>query len=100
MGRSGLYADAYLIWQQRAPAQKTWTKLKTYCTNTFQEHKDVNKLMAENSGFGACLEVTAETNNKELAAAIETFFAITSTDKSHVDTLIETNTFLLKRVWK
>ena len=81
MGRSGLYADAYMIRQRRASAQKTWIKFKTYWTNTFQEHEDVNKLMAENSGFGACLEVTAETNNKELEAAMKTVFTIMSTDK-------------------
>ena len=36
MGRSGLYADAYLIWQRSTQAQKTWVALKTYWTDTFQ----------------------------------------------------------------
>ena len=38
MVQSGLYTDAYLIWQRRTQAQKTWVAFKMYWTDTFQEH--------------------------------------------------------------
>ena len=57
MVQSGLYADAYLIWKRSTQAQKTWMEFKMYWTDTFQEHKDINKLTAENSGFRANSEM-------------------------------------------
>ena len=39
MGRSELYADAYLIWQRSTQAQKTWVELKMYWMDTFKEHE-------------------------------------------------------------
>ena len=34
------------------PVKKTWVEFKTYWTDTFQEHEDINKLTAENAEFG------------------------------------------------
>ena len=71
MERSGLYADAYLVWQRRTQAQKTWAAFKTYWTDTFQEHKDINKLIAENAVFGENSEVELESHDKKIGCGDE-----------------------------
>ena len=76
MGRSVLYADAYLIWKRRTQAQKTWVAFKTYWTDTLQKHKDINKLTAENAVFGANSEMELETHDKKLDAEMENLVVI------------------------
>ena len=68
MGQSGLYVDAYLIWQRRTQAQKTWVVFKTYSTDMSQKHEYINKLIEENTGFGANSEMELETHEKKLDA--------------------------------
>ena len=76
MGQSGLYADAYLIWKRRTQAQKNWVAFKTYSTDTSQKHKDINKLIEENTVFGANSEMESETHDKKLDAEMENLVAI------------------------
>ena len=64
MGQSGLYADTYLVWKLRTQAQKTWVAFKTYWTDKFQEHEDINKLRAENAGFRENSAMESETHDK------------------------------------
>ena len=87
MGQSGLYADAYLIWQRRTQAQKTWVAFKMYWTDTFQEHKDINKLTADNAGFGENSAMESETHDKKLDAAMENLVAIISSEKYQFKTI-------------
>ena len=91
MGQSRLYADAYLFWQRRTQAQKTWVAFKTYWTDTFQEHEDINKLKAENAVFRANSAMEPESHDKTLDAAMENVVAIMSRDKSQAKTLLATN---------
>ena len=98
MGRSGLYADAYLVWQQRTQAQKTWVAFKTYWTDTFQEHEDINKLTAENAVFRANSAMEPESHDKTLDAAMENVVAIMSSEKPQVETLLATNAQLEKQL--
>ena len=96
MGRSGLYADAYLIWKRRTQAQNNWLAFKTYWTDKFQEHKDINKLTSENAGFGENSEMGSETHDKTLDAAMENLVAIMSSEKPQVQTIFATNALLAK----
>ena len=66
MGRSRIYADAYLIWKRSTQAKKTLVAFKMYWMDTFQEHEDVNKLTAENVGFGENSSMESETHDKKI----------------------------------
>ena len=89
MGQSGLYADAYLIWQRRTQAQNTCVALKTYWMDTFKEHEDINKL----NGI-------RNTWTKKLDAEMENIVAIISSDKNQVEMILATNTLLEKKLSK
>ena len=69
-----------------------------YWTDTLQEHEDINKLTAENAGFGANSAMELETHEKKLDAAMENLVAIMSSDKSQVETLLATNALLAKQL--
>ena len=47
-----------------------------YWMDTFQEHKDINKLTAENAVFGANSEMELETHDKKLDAEMENLVVI------------------------
>ena len=73
---------------------------KTYWTDTFQEHEDINKLTAENTGFGANSAMELETHDKKLDSAMENLVVIMSSDKSQVKTLLANNTLSAKQLTK
>ena len=100
MGQSRLYADAYLVWQRRTQAQKTWVAFKTYWKYMFQAKAGINKLTAENVVLGENSAVESESHYKKLDAEMVNLVAIMSSDKSQVKTLLTTNEQLAKRLSK
>ena len=100
MGQRGIYADTYLVWQRRTQAQKTWVAFKTYWTDTFQEHKDINNSTSENVRFRANSEMESGKHDKKLDAEMENLVEIMSSDKSQVETLFATNAQLAKTTFR
>ena len=80
------------------PGTKTWVAFKTYWEDTFQEHKDMYKLTAENAGFGANSAMELETHDKTLNVTMANLVAITSSNKPQVKTLLATNAQLAKQL--
>ena len=94
---SGIFIDACKRWEDMAPANKTWTNLKTHFSAEYKSYKSQQKINAQQGGYHSANAVTSENTTTELADALDHLANAAVSDKTTMTNLTNQITDLIRQ---
>lgn len=85
--KTGMFNEGYLRWTRRPVADKTWANFKTHFNKEHTEWRNMSRMTAKQSGFGA--NAVTPGLPEELSNAFDNLAMAASTDKATLDSLTQ-----------
>ena len=86
---------AWREWRRQHVAEHTWPEWKTHWTAAFAEMRDINRMTAAESGFGANA-AKEEAQGRQIATSLEHLANASIQKNATIDQLVATNAQLMQ----